>query len=97
MATSMALKPGATYVYERADGIVYAREHLAHPSTRQVVGYARDHIVFPNGVGNGTVFGTDIHKVGEMVQILEAAKTNPALQDALDRAIIIYKLANKNE
>jgi hypothetical protein len=34
-----SLKPDAQYIYERADGIVYAREFGADPSTRQVVGY----------------------------------------------------------
>jgi hypothetical protein len=33
------LKPGATYIYERADGIVYAREFGSPASTRQVIGY----------------------------------------------------------
>jgi hypothetical protein len=29
--------------------------------------------------------------------IRRAAETNPALQDALDRAIVIYQLSKKNE
>lgn len=37
------LKPGATYIYERADGVTYAREFGADPSTRHVVGWDYDH------------------------------------------------------
>jgi hypothetical protein len=33
------LKPGSTYIYERANGVVYARESGSDPSTRQVIGY----------------------------------------------------------
>ena len=36
------LKPGATYIHERVDNVVYAREFGADPSTRQVVGWDYD-------------------------------------------------------
>ena len=36
------LKPGATYIYESADGITYAREYGADPSTRIEIGYNYD-------------------------------------------------------
>jgi hypothetical protein len=36
------LIPGATYIYERADGVVYARELGADPNTRQVIGMDYD-------------------------------------------------------
>jgi hypothetical protein len=31
------LKPGVTYIYERVDNVIYAREFGAHPSTRFVI------------------------------------------------------------
>jgi hypothetical protein len=33
------LKPGVTYVYERADGVIYAREFGAAPDTRRAIGW----------------------------------------------------------
>jgi hypothetical protein len=92
------LKPGATYVYERAEGIIYARESGADPSTRQVVGYEDSKAYDPvSGHKIDTVFGMDLRRVAELVAILQAAETNPTLQDALERAIIIYKLTKTNE
>jgi hypothetical protein len=79
------LKPGATYIYERADGIIYAREAGAEPSTRQVVGYES---------------GKDYDLIEKMQddklwgQIRRAAKTSPTLKDALDRCIEIYRLTH---
>ncbi len=75
-----SLKPGATYIYERADGVVYAREYGSDPSTRKVIGYdldsspERKHLTLWNDV-------------------LKEAEINPALQTALDRVIMIYKLS----
>jgi hypothetical protein len=37
------LKPGVTYVYERVDGVVYAREFGAPPNTRRAVGWNYSH------------------------------------------------------
>ena len=34
-----SLKPGATYIYERVDDTVYAREFGADPKDRFVIGY----------------------------------------------------------
>jgi hypothetical protein len=76
------LKPGVTYIYEKADGVTYAREAGAHPGDR-----------FPIG------WDYNVQQKNELAermklwgQILIAAKSNPALQDALDRVIIIYEL-----
>ena len=92
------LKPGATYIYERAEGIVYARESGANPSTRRVVGYeeARDYDPI-SGHRIGTILGMDQRRVAELVGMAQAAETNPALQEALDRAKIIYQLTKPNE
>jgi hypothetical protein len=90
-----SLKPDATYIYERADGIVYAREFGADPSTRQVVGYESGKEYDPV-TGHRTV--REIVLEDELwADIRRAAKTNPTLQDALNHAIIIYKLTKTNE
>ena len=93
-----SLKPGATYIYERSEGIIYAREFGADPRTRQVVGYEDAKSYDPvSGHKIDTVFGMDSRRVAELVSILQAAETNPTLQDALDRAIMIYKLSKTDE
>jgi hypothetical protein len=82
------LKPGATYIYERDKGTVYARERGADPSTRIEMGWEydprtsdgrplRDHIMDDKLWGN----------------IRREAAVNPALQKALDRVIMLYKLS----
>lgn len=76
------LKPGATYVYERANGITYAREINAHPGDRVAIGWDYDRIEMDKR--------TDRIRLWD--NIYELAKTNSALQDAIDRVIIIYEL-----
>ena len=81
-----SLKPGATYVYERNDGVVYAREAGKDPDTRFVVGYE-------SGQDYDTVQRDKIN----WHRLLEASKNNKALADALDRVIMIYELSKENE
>jgi len=74
------LTPGATLIYERADGIVYAREYGADPSTRRVVGYEQ---------------GADYDPYRTTVdwdKMCKAAKTNPALKTALEQCVMLYNL-----
>lgn len=71
------LKPGATYIYERADGTTYAREFGS--TKREAIGW--DYPASKIGI--------------DWVDVLETANTHPALQMALDRAIIIYKLSKE--
>jgi len=80
------LKPGATYIYERNGDTVFRRESGADPNTREVMGYdyrtsdgrpLHDHLM------DSKMWG-DIHR---------AAKTNPTLQDAIDRVTMIYQLS----
>jgi hypothetical protein len=100
------LKPGATYIYERSDCIVYAREFGADPSTRQVVGYesGREYdpinghrIDYDSRTSDGRPLRDHIMENKMWGEIRRAAPTNPALQDALDRAIMIYKLSKTDE
>ena len=79
------LAPGATYIYERANGTIYAREFGR--TERTVVGY--DPLVVSDGAAS-----VPSHVVSsEWNQIFRAAETNPALQEALDRVKIIYNLS----
>lgn len=71
-----SLTPGATYIYERNNDTVYARE--LGSTERKVIG-----MDYPN---NNTVNWHDVVIV---------AKTNPALQTALDHAIMLYKLSKE--
>ena len=82
------LKPGATYIYERNGDTVFRREFGA--LDREVVGYdAR--------MNDGRLLVDHIQEEKLWGQIRHAARTNPALQDALERAIMIYQLSKTNE
>ena len=100
------LKSGATYIYERADGVVYAREFGADPSTRKVVGYENGREYDPiNGhridYDSRTSDGRPLrdHMLEDKLwgEIRREARTNPTLQDALERAIMIYQLSKTDE
>jgi hypothetical protein len=80
------LKPGATYIYEKADGVTYAREFGADPSTRRIIGWdsrTSDGRPLHDHIKDSQLWG-NIHR---------EAKKNPALQHALDQCIIIYNLS----
>ena len=83
------LKPGATYVYERTNGIIYAREQGADPRERFVVGYesGKDYDPITNDIRDSQLWH----------EIRSAAKTNPVLQEELDRVKVIYELSKKDE
>ena len=83
-----SLKPGATYIYERDKGTVYAREHGADPSTRIEMGYNYD----PR-TNDGRPLRDHIMDDKMWGEIRREAKTNITLQRALDRVIMIYKLS----
>ena len=74
-----SLKPGATYIYEHANGVTYAREFGAPHNDRFEVGR--------------TVGRRDLDDHNEWIKIRLAAKTNPALQEAVDRVKILYHLS----
>jgi hypothetical protein len=76
------LKPDTKYIYEHADGITYAREFGADPSTRQVVGMTVKKKSLHDEMMNSKLWG-NIHR---------AAKDNPALQKTLEQCILLYKL-----
>ena len=76
-----SLNPGATYIYERVDDKIYAREF---------------------GKTDRTMIGYDLKSSSEQKlmtlwnDILKESEQNPALQKALDHAIMIYRLSKDN-
>lgn len=86
-----SLKPGATYIYERANGVTYARELGADPNTRVAIGWDYN----TNRPGDGRKTYLESRESRLWKDIRETAKTNPALQKALDRAILIHKLVKE--
>ena len=72
-----SLKPGATYIYEKSNGITYAREFGS--VERKAIGW-----------DSSALIQEDARLWRD---ILVEAETNPALQKAVDRVIIMYKLS----
>jgi hypothetical protein len=100
------LKPDTKYIYERADGIIYAREFGADPSTRKVVGYESGREYDPitghridhdSRTSDGRPLHDHIQENKLWGEIRRASLTNPTLQDALERAIMIYQLSKTDE
>ena len=85
-----SLTPGATLIYEKADGITYARESGAHPSTRKEIG--RD---YDTRTADGRPLHDHIMEDKLWGEIRRAAKTNPTLQEALERVKILYHLSKE--
>lgn len=76
------LTPGVTLIYERVDGVVYARE--SGKNERVVIGY------------DGTYNPADEFLKSEWFDILKAAESSPALQEAVDRVKILYNLSKQH-
>jgi hypothetical protein len=89
------LKPGAKYIYERSGGVTYAREIGSDSSTRQVIGWNYDPTKpdFDPRTKDSRPLHEHIMEDKLWGEIRREAKTNPTLQKALDRAIMIYKLS----
>jgi len=73
------LKPNATYIYEKADGITYAREFGAPHNDRFEIGRDCQRLL------------KDEIRLWE--DIVRAGRTNRALQESLDRVKIVYHLS----
>jgi len=90
------LKPGASYVYERDQGTVYARETGADPTTRQPIGWDYDPEEskrFDARTDDGRPLHEHIMESKLWGDIRRAAKTDIALQEAIDRVKILYHLS----
>jgi hypothetical protein len=84
------LKPGATYIYERNGDEIYSRE--VGSLDRNLVGYKHEDKVDIR-TSDGRPLIEHIRDDKLWGEIRRAAPTNPALQKALDRAIMIYRLS----
>jgi len=98
------LTPGATLIYERAEGIIYSREF--GKTERHVVGYesGREYdpitghrIDYDSRTPDGRPLHDHIMENKLWGEIRRASRTNPTLQDALDHAIMIYRLTKTDE
>jgi hypothetical protein len=94
-----SLKPGATYIYERADGVTYAREMGADPNTRVAIGWNYDPTQpnFDPRTKDGRPLHDHIMEDQLWGEIRRAAKTNPTLQAAIERVKIIYHLSKDKD
>jgi hypothetical protein len=81
------LKPGATYIYERHDGMTYAREMGADPSTRVLIGWDHD-----SRTPDGRPLHDHIMEDKLWGEIRRRAQTHPGLAAELERVIIYYRL-----
>lgn len=87
-----SLTPNKTLIYEQVNGVTYARESGADPSTRKEVGWSYD----PR-TNDGRPLHDHIMDDKLWGEIRRAAKTNTTLHEALERAKIIYHLSNETE
>ena len=86
------LKPGVRYIYERVGEEIYAREFGA--TERKLIGYKYEMEGKPDPRTNdGRPLHEHIMENKMWGEIRRMAPTNPALQKALDRVIMIYKLS----
>lgn len=76
-----SLKPGVHYVYERADGITYAREYGAPHNSRFEIG--RD---YDRNLKDEQSLWQDI---------LQESRKNLQLQEAVERIKILYYLSKE--
>ena len=83
MANAGKMEPGVSYVYEKADGVTYARKVGDPPDARFEIG--RDY--------NSEKLHKELMDAKMWGQIHRAAESNPALQEAVDRAIVLYELS----
>ena len=81
-----SLTPGATYIYERVDDVVYSRE--VGTNDRQPIGWK-----WPPGSKETRNTLDQIRDDKLWGDIRRSASSNPALQKALDHAILIYRLS----
>ena len=87
-----SLTPGVTYIYERKGDEVYAREF--GETERKLIGYKYEMEDKPDPRTNdGRPLHEHLMESKMWGEIRRMAPTNPALQKALDRVIMIYRLS----
>ena len=88
-----SLIPNATYVYERNGEEIYARE--VGKTDRKLIGYQYENKVDPR-THDGRPLYEHMKEDKLWGDVRREARTNKVLQDALDRAILIYHLSKNN-
>ena len=86
------LKSGVKYIYERVDGVVYAREFGANSSERFEIGY--------DWSGEDQQRGRSIDSLREdklWGDIRRLARTNETLRSELERVIMVYNLIKDDD
>lgn len=73
-----SLTPGATYIYERVDDRIYARE--IGKTKRQLVGWDTDNGLAMRGYRS------------EINHVLTMCETDPAMRELLDQLFVLYNL-----
>lgn len=81
-----SLKPGATYIYERAGGMIYAREF--GETERVVVGYESD---------DARIAASSKRLLSEMNEVIKMCETDPAMKEMLDQLLVMYNLKKQHE
>ena len=79
----MALTPGATYIYERVAGTIFAREF--GKTERKVVGYTTE--MSPEMA----MYRSEIN------QVLTMCEQDPAMRELLDQLFVMYNLKRAHE
>jgi opacity protein-like surface antigen len=90
-----SLKPGATYVYERQGGTVYAREMGAPAEDRMVIGYDWELDNNPARVRGARL--EDVLENQLWHDIRRAASGNEELKNLLERAKLLYYLSKNDD
>lgn len=83
-----SLKPGATYIYERAGSVIYAREFGADPSTRRVVGYEND---------DHQISASSKRMLSELNEVVKMCELDPAMKELLDQLLVMYNLKKTHD
>lgn len=81
------LTPGATYIYERSDGIIYAREF--GKTERHVVGYESG--------GDYNLYKSHNRMLTKLNEVVEMCETDPAMRELLDQLFVLYNLKRTHE
>ena len=80
------LKPGATYIYERVGSTVYSRE--SGKLERKVIGQYLDPFA------ENLTLDYELETIWK--DIIKESRTNPSLQEAIERVNILYHWSKDN-
>jgi len=88
-----SLTPGATYIYERNGEEIYARE--VGKTDRRLIGYQYENKIDPR-TNDGRPLFEHLKEDKLWGEIRRAAKSNEALQKALESVKILYWLSKQD-